>query len=73
MKTLATIIGTVAGLVPVSSAFAASGASEDNSGILAAVFFGLCAIIVVGQLVPSLMVMLGFIKGLRKRAESETA
>lgn len=73
MRTLATIIGTVAGVMPVTSAFAASGASEDNSGILATIFFGLCAIIVVGQLVPSLMVMLGFIKGLRKGAESETA
>lgn len=73
MKTLATIIGTVAGVMPVTSAFAASGAMEDNSGILATLFFGLCAIIVVGQLVPSLMVMLGFIKGLRKAPENETA
>jgi hypothetical protein len=73
MRTLATIIGTVAGVMPVTSAFAASGASEDNSGILATIFFGLCAIIVVGQLVPSLMVMLGFIRGLRKETKSETA
>lgn len=66
MRTLTTVLGTVAGLIPTATAFAASGAREDNSGIFVTIFLGLCALIVIGQLVPAVMVMLGFAKGLRK-------
>ncbi len=65
-----TVIATVLMAVP---AFAASGAQEDNSGIFVWIFLGLCALIVIGQLVPTLMVMLGFAKGMAKPAKSETA
>ncbi|WP_298433722.1 hypothetical protein [Geobacter sp.] len=53
-------IGTV---VP---ALAASGAREDNSGIFVWIFLGFCALIIVAQLLPAVMMMLGFAKGLKK-------
>ncbi|MBI5656106.1 MAG: hypothetical protein GJT30_03950 [Geobacter sp.] len=69
MKSL--ISATIAALAPTATAFAASGAREDNSGIYSTIFLGLCALIVIGQLVPAAMVMLGFAKGLRKEAKTE--
>lgn len=47
-------------------ALAASGAREDNSGIFVWIFLGFCALIVVAQLIPALLMMLGFAKGLKK-------
>ncbi|GLI37422.1 hypothetical protein KI811_13065 [Geobacter hydrogenophilus] len=47
-------------------ALAASGAREDNSGIFVWIFLGFCALIVVAQLLPALLMMLGFAKGLKK-------
>jgi hypothetical protein len=75
MRTLTTIFGTIAGLIPAATAFAASGAREDNSGIFVTIFFCVCGLIVIGQLVPVVMVMLGFAKGLgrTKDARSESA
>lgn len=55
----------------VSSAFAASGAREDNSGIFVWIFLGFCALIVVLQLMPAVMLMLGMAKGLRKESPQE--
>ena len=51
---VAMMIGTV------SSAFAASGAREDNSGIFAGIFLAFCALIVVAQMLPAVLMMLGF-------------
>ncbi|MSM38775.1 MAG: hypothetical protein GJT30_04025 [Geobacter sp.] len=70
MKTLTTLFAAVAGIAPAATAFAASGAREDNSGIYSTIFLGLCALIVVGQLVPAAMVMLGFAKGIRKETKA---
>ena len=50
------VIGTA------TSAFAGSGASEDNSGFLVWGFLGMCGLIVALQLLPTVMVMLGFAK-----------
>lgn len=61
------VIGTA------SSAFAGSGASEDNSGFLVWGFLGLCGLIIALQLLPSLMVMLGFAKAVgsdKKKVET---
>jgi uncharacterized membrane protein YeaQ/YmgE (transglycosylase-associated protein family) len=69
MRALTTIMGTVAGIVPAATAFAASGAREDNSGIFVTIFLGLCGVIVIGQLVPAVMVMMGFAKGLGREAK----
>lgn len=57
---ITTIVGTLA---PVT-AFAANGMSEDTSGIFVWVFLGFCALIVVAQVVPAVLLMTGMVKGL---------
>lgn len=72
MTNSAPIINTLVLLLgSVSSAFAASGAREDNSGIFVWIFLGFCALIVVLQLMPAVMLMLGMAKGLRKESPQE--
>ena len=61
MKTLATIIGTIAGFAPVT-AFAASG-RVDDSGFFVWIFLGFCALIVVAQIIPAILLMFGLVKG----------
>lgn len=58
------LLNIVLALTTASSAFAGSGASEDNSGFLVWGFLGMCGLIVALQLIPTLMVMLGFAKGI---------
>lgn len=69
MKTTARLLNATALLLgPTTTAFAA-GAREDNSGIFVWIFLGFCALIVVAQLLPAVLVMLGFAKGLKKSEE----
>lgn len=56
-----TLIGLLAFSVP---AFAAQVAREDHSGLVVWVFLGFCALIVIAQLVPALLLLTGMIKGL---------
>lgn len=56
----------------VSSAFAAGAAREDNSGLFVWMFLGFCALIVVVQVVPALLMLFGFAKGLSKHKVAET-
>ena len=64
MKTLTKLIGTMATLAPVTS-FAAehSELSADNSGIFVWAFLGFCALIVVAQVIPAVMLATGMVKG----------
>jgi len=55
-----------------SNAFAAGGAREDNSGIFVWMFLGFCALIVVVQIVPAVLMLFGFAKGLNKNRAPET-
>jgi len=58
------LITTIAGtLAPVSAFAAASGLREDNSGIFVWVFLGFCALIVVAQVIPAVLMATGMIKG----------
>jgi len=57
---ITTIVGTLA---PVTAFAAASGLREDNSGIFVWVFLGFCALIVVAQVIPALLLMTGMVKG----------
>jgi hypothetical protein len=41
-----------------------------KSGILVSLFVGVCALVVVAQLVPALMLVVGFIKGLAQKKET---
>jgi len=59
MRALITLMGILA---PVT-AWAASGVREDSSGIFVWVFLGFCALIVVAQIVPALLLMFGMAKG----------
>jgi hypothetical protein len=65
MKTTS-LTAFAAALFSAAPAIAASGAREDNSGFFVWLFLGLCAAIVVAQLLPALMMVLGFAKGFRK-------
>jgi len=63
MKTLATMIGTVAGLAP-AAAFAATTGRTDDSGIFVWIFLGFCALIVLLQTLPAILLMTGIVKGM---------
>jgi len=72
MKTLATIIGTVAGFAP-AAAFAATTGNTENIGLLGIIFMGFGALIIVGQVVPVVLMLTGLIKGLVTGETKHTA
>lgn len=59
-------------LAGVSSVWAASG-REDSSGIVVWAFLGICALIVVAQLAPAVMMLLGMVKGASKSHDQREA
>lgn len=64
MKTYRTIAAAAAAyLATAAPALAATGVREDHSGILVWAFLGLCALIVVAQLVPAMLLFAGMVKG----------
>jgi len=46
--------------------WAASAAQKDNSDLFIWIFLGFCALIIVAQLIPALLMLLGFSKGVKK-------
>jgi hypothetical protein len=70
MKTLATILGTIA----PATACAASGPANKVfvSGPLIMLFLGFCALVVVIQCIPALIMFYGMIKGLFSVVKEET-
>ncbi len=50
----------------VTPVWAAATGREDNSDLFVWIFLGFCALIVVAQLVPAMMLFMGFAKGARK-------
>lgn len=69
MKALALIMA----LLAPATAFAAAGAREDSSGIFVWVFLGFCALIVVAQVIPALLLMFGMAKGVTTVVKEEMA
>ena len=67
MRALATVMGILA---PVT-AMAATGAREDSSGIFVWVFLGFCALIVVAQVIPAVLLMFGMAKGVASVVKDE--
>ena len=68
-----TLIGTLTlGLtIPcgdAATAWAGEIAREDNSGLFVWIFLAFCALIIVAQLIPAAMMMLGFARGAKKAA-----
>ncbi|UCF32198.1 MAG: hypothetical protein JSV26_10030 [bacterium] len=63
-------------LAGTSPAFAVDTTKTYNSGILVSIFLGVCALIVIAQLVPALVLLMGGIKALisgRTRKEATVA
>ena len=67
------LITTIIGTIAPATAFAANGLSEDNSGIFVWVFLGFCALIVVSQVIPAVLLMTGMVKGAVSAAKGEMA
>lgn len=62
-----TLLGTgMAILLLASQALAVDTTTTYSSGILVGVFLAFCALVVVVQLLPTIMLLVGFIKGLVK-------
>ena len=61
MRTIATAVAAT--MATAAPAFAAPTYS-DNSGLLVWSFLGFCAVIVVAQVMPAVMMMVGMVKGL---------
>lgn len=72
MKTIRTLSLTLAlALASSAPAFAVDTSRTYSSGLLIGIFLAFCALIVVVQLAPSIMLLLGFIKGLVRRTETK--
>jgi hypothetical protein len=56
------IIATLAGVLAPVSAFAATGLVENNSGICVFMFFGYCALIVIVQFIPAILLFICLVK-----------
>ena len=71
MRTLITLMGIIA----PTTVLAATGAAArvDNSGIFVWVFLGFCALIVVAQVVPALLLLTGMVKGVVSVVKEEMA
>jgi len=66
------LIATVVGIIAPVTAFAASGVSDEGSGIFVWIFLGFFAVIVVGQLIPAVMLITGLVRGISARTKTET-
>jgi hypothetical protein len=63
MKAKAILSGTLISILTAANPVLAAGAArEDHSGIVVWIFLGFCALIVVVQLVPAVLLMTGVIK-----------
>lgn len=58
-------------LCSASSAFAASGAENDDTGLFFWLFIGFAAMIIAFQFLPGIMMFLGMAKGLFSSAAKE--
>ncbi len=64
-ETTAAIIAVLGSAAPALAA----GGRDDGSGIVVWIFLGFCALIVVAQLAPALLMMLGVIKSAARDKE----
>ena len=67
MRVLATLIGTIA----PATAFAAANVPAGNDGIFVWIFLGFFATVIVGQLIPAIMLMIGMVKGITAKTEAK--
>jgi hypothetical protein len=72
MNTLrATTLTVMIALATSVPAFAVDTSRTYSSGLLIGIFLAFCALLVVVQLMPSVMLLLGFVKGLARRSETK--
>ena len=58
-------------LLTVSPALAVDTTKTYNSGILVGLFLAFCALVVVAQLVPTIILLVGFVRGLLKGTDKK--
>ena len=71
-KLRSTLMGMAMLMTMVTPAFAVDTTKTYSSGILVGIFLGFCALIVVVQLVPTIMLLVGFFKGMIKDHSKKT-
>jgi hypothetical protein len=62
MKTSATLITSLSLWLAAVPAFAVDTTKVYTSGIMVIIFLGICALIVIAQLVPALLILMGSVK-----------
>ena len=60
-------------LITAGPALAVDTTKTYSSGILVAIFLAFCALVVVVQLMPTIMLLFGFIKGLLKGTNKQAS
>jgi hypothetical protein len=63
VKTIGPIMATFFSAAPL---WAATAAQDDNSDLFVWIFLAFCALVVVAQLIPAILMLLGFAKGVKK-------
>ena len=63
-------LATIAGIIAPATAFASEGRT-DNSGMFVWIFLGFCALIIVAQALPAILMMVGAAKGMKARTEAK--
>jgi hypothetical protein len=70
MKAKAILSAAMISIMGTASPVLAAGAvREDHSGIVVWMFLGFCALIIIAQLVPAVLMMTGLIKGVAASRE----
>jgi hypothetical protein len=73
MKKLRHLLMAIAvSMMMVNPAFAVDTTKTYSSGLLVGIFLAFCALIVVVQLMPTIMLLVGFVKGLIKDHSKKT-
>ncbi len=73
MKTLKSTGMGILMLLLASPVLAVDTTTTYSSGILVGVFLAFCALVVVVQLMPTIMLLVGFIKGLIKGTDKKAS
>lgn len=60
------LMGMAMLMVVANPALAVDTSKTYSSGLLVGIFLGFCALVVVVQLMPTIMLLIGFVKGLLK-------
>ena len=73
MKTVKSTGMGILMLMLASPAFAVDTTTTYSSGILVGAFLAFCALVVVVQLMPTIMLLVGFVKGLIKGTDKQVS